>query len=390
MKAKRSPLVRFLIAGMAVMALLGACTKSKPEQTRLSDKSRSGQTESRRLFNGEQVMNKMSIGEQVEMYWKFFFEKGEKTPMEPLPQQQVDLAELLNGDEGSGQGLKAAWLGHSSVLINIDGHLILTDPVFERKVSIVGPTRFNEELPVTIEELPPLDVVIISHDHYDHLNKFSVQQLAGKTNVFVVPLGVGERLVKWGVPSNKIVEMNWWDEIQPTSNLTIAATPAQHFSGRGLLDRNRTLWASWVIMTPKHRVFFSGDTGYFDGFKKIGRKYGPFDVTFLECGAYNERWSNIHMLPEQTVQAFFDLGGRILQPIHWGTYNLALHPWYEPMERLTGEAWRLGAPIATPVMGRVLDYDRPLTAERWWVPAMQRSRELHKGSDLAASYSRNS
>ncbi len=328
------------------------------------------------------VMNKTSIREQISMYWKFFFEKADKVPTEKLPQVEVDLAELVFG---SSRGIRTAWLGHSSLFINIDGSLILTDPVFEKKVSVVGPTRFNKEPVLKPETIPPIDLVIISHDHYDHLNKRSIKQLVHKTNRFVVPRGVGKRLKDWGVDGDKIVELSWWQEYQVNEQLMVAATPAQHFSGRGLFDRNKSLWASWVIKSPEHRLFFSGDSGYFSGFQQIGAKYGPFDVAYLECGAYNKRWSNVHMMPEQTVQAFIDLKGKILQPIHWATFNLALHPWYEPMERLTSEAWQRGVRVSTPLMGRVVDYDNPVMAEQWWVPAMERSKASRRSTQMALS-----
>lgn len=324
----------------------------------------------------------MTLTQHLDMYYDFFFKKGEKVPREQLPQQQVNILDL-KGD--SRKGLKASWLGHSSLLINIDGYSILTDPVFERKVSPVGPSRFNDSLPLEIQDLPSVDVVIISHDHYDHLNTFSIRQLVDKTKVFIVPQRVGKRLAKWGVPEEKIVELNWWDETTPIGELSIAATPAQHFSGRGLFDKNSTLWASWVIRTKQHTIFFSGDTGYFDGFKEIGHKYGPFDVTFLECGAYNEHWSKVHMAPEQTVQAFLDLDGKILQPIHWATFNLALHPWYEPIERLTKEARVRGVTLSTPIMGDTVDYAQQIVAKRWWEPAMERGRKSNSHKELAAS-----
>jgi len=314
------------------------------------------------------------------MILKFFFEKGEKVPVEPLPQRHLEVPELLSGGEDS---LRAAWLGHSSLLVNVNGYSILTDPVFEKKVTVVGPSRFNPELPLEIEDIPSVDVVIISHNHYDHLNKFSVQKLKDKSGVFLVPLGVGALMEKWGIPAKKIVELSWWEEVEPLAGLKIVATPTQHFSGRGLFDRNKTLWASWVIQTAEHRLFFSGDSGYFEGFKEIGRKYGPFDVTFLECGAYNERWSAVHMMPEETVQAFFDLKGKVLQPIHWATFNLAFHTWYEPVERLLSEARNRNALVSTPVIGEVVDYQMDARVNLWWLPAMEKTRVTGQGQELA-------
>ena len=373
--------VIFIIVA-SLLTIKGACALSGSASTEHSNESISMQSEPKSTSNSASVLNKMTIKEHFEMYWKFFFEKGEKTPEELLPQQKLDLAELFTG---GGNDLKAAWLGHSSLLINIDGYSILTDPIFESKVSLVGPTRFNKKLPLDIEELHAVDVVIISHDHYDHLNKHSVQQLSRKAGLFIVPLRVGKLLVKWGIPEKKIVELNWWEEFHLDSKLIIAATPSQHFSGRGLFDKNITLWASWVIKTDNHSIFFSGDSGYFGGFKEIEKKYGPFDVTFLECGAYNQQWSNIHMFPEQTVQAFLDLGGNILQPVHWATFNLALHAWYEPIERLTNAAFEKGSSLSIPLMGQVVNYQKSVTANPWWRPVMEKSHNKINQQQLLTS-----
>lgn len=311
-------------------------------------------------------MEKMSFSEHLQMYWQFFFVDNNRVPAQELPQQHVNIKEMFATDS---QGLKVSWLGHSSLLINLDGQRIITDPILERKVSLIGPTRFNEQLPLQAENIPEIDVVIISHNHYDHLNKFSILQLLDKTKHFLVPIGVAHALEGWGVPENKITELGWGQEYRE-KELQIIATPTQHFSGRGLFDRNETETASWVIGNMNHRIFFSGDTGYFDGFKKIGNTYGPFDMTFLECGAYDTRWGQIHMLPEQTVQAHIDLKGKILNPIHWATFNLALHPWYEPMERLVAESERRNITISTPIAGQTVDFATPPNSKKWWRPYM--------------------
>jgi L-ascorbate metabolism protein UlaG (beta-lactamase superfamily) len=309
----------------------------------------------------------MSFTEFASTTWEFLFSENHRTPGTALPAKQVDLSHFTK--KASDQ-LNVTWLGHSSLMINVDGYKILTDPVFEKRISVFGPTRFNGDVPVDVQQIPQIDAVIISHDHYDHLNKFSVQGLIEKTDTFIVPLAVGSLLGDWGVPREKIVELDWWQEYGLDHNLMIAATPAQHFSGRGLTDRNKTLWASWVIQTPFHKLFFSGDSGYFEGFKQIGAKYGPFEMTFIECGAYGESWPKVHMFPEQTVQAHLDLKGVVLHPIHWGTFNLALHPWYEPMERLTAAANFKNVKIATPVVGETTVHNRRVPNARWWEPAM--------------------
>lgn len=319
-----------------------------------------------------------SFIEQVKMLKKFFFEKGDKYPAIPLPQKKVKMDQL----QGSTSGVKAAWLGHSSLLINIDGVSILTDPVFEKSVSMVGPSRFTSEHPLVFESLFHVDVVIISHNHYDHLNKKTIRALKDKVGMFVVPLGVGRTLRKWGVSNNKITQLDWWSSHRVNSDVKITATPGQHFSGRGLFDRNSSLWASWVIQSENHRVFFSGDSGYFGGFSEIGKVFGPFDVTFLECGAYNERWAKVHMFPEETVQAFVDLKGKILQPIHWATYNLAFHSWFDPIVRLVQESERRNVKLSVPLMGQVVDYNDSQKISYWWEQAIKVQKAASGNSGL--------
>ena len=321
----------------------------------------------------------LSFTEFASTTWDFLFSGNHRTPDAELPVKPVDFSHF--NSPGSNQ-LNVTWLGHSSLLINIDGYKILTDPVFEKRISILGPTRFNGDVPMNIQQIPQIDVVIVSHDHYDHLNKFSVQRLMYNSNKFIVPLHVGALLVDWGVSRDKIVELDWWQEYRLDSNLMVVATPALHFSGRGLTDSNQTLWASWVIQTPSHNLFFSGDSGYFGGLKQIGDKYGPFDMTFIECGAYGKSWPKVHMFPEQTVQAHQDLKGNILHPIHWGTYNLALHPWYEPMERLTAAADHKNIKVATPIVGETTVYDMSIPTERWWEEAMESSSTVSSKADV--------
>jgi len=324
------------------------------------------------------VLN-MSFAEYFSTTWEFIFTRNNRTPDTDLPRMQVDLSHFnnLNNDQ-----LNVTWLGHSSLMINIDGYKILMDPVFVRRVSLLGPSRFNGDVPLDIQQIPNIDAVIISHDHYDHLNKFSIQHLIEKSNMFIVPRGVAARLIDWGVPEGKIVELDWWQEFKLDQKLMVAATPSQHFSGRGINDRNKTLWASWVIQTPYHKVFFSGDSGYFSGFKQTGNKYGPFDMTFMECGAYGESWPLVHMFPEQTVQAHLDLKGNVLHPIHWGTFNLALHSWYDPMVRLTAAANTNGVKIATPVVGETTIYNKKIPVTKWWEQAVNLPKDVTSSAVL--------
>lgn len=267
-------------------------------------------------------------------------------------------------------------LGHSTMLIKLRGGFWITDPVFAERASPVqwmGPKRFHAP-PIALAELPPLRGVILSHDHYDHLDRDTVLQLAQTTEMFLTPLGVGDRLVAWGVAPEKVRQFDWWEGTS-IDGVQFTATPAQHFSGRGVFDGNKTLWASWVIVDAVRsdvagdselRVFFSGDTGYFDGFREIGRRFGPFDVTLMETGAYDAQWPYVHMQPEQTVQAHQDLRGRWLLPVHNGTFDLALHGWTEPFERVSALSAERGIALTTPRMGERLDLSAPHAATPWW------------------------
>lgn len=289
----------------------------------------------------------------------------ERVPTMPIPVRRVDAASLqtLPPDD-----LAVTWLGHSSVLLRVDGRTLLTDPVFGKRASpfsFTGPRRFFDDLPLGLDDLPPIDAVVISHDHFDHLEQATIAALATRAGRFFVPLGVGAHLEAWDVPGDRITELDWGQEAA-LGDLVLAATPARHFSGRGLNDRYQTLWASWVIRGPVHRVFFGGDSGYFGGFEEIGDRYGPFDIALVESGAYNEAWPNIHMMPEQAVQACLDLKGRVLMPIHWATFNLSTHSWTEPVERLLREAAERELVVATPRPGETFRPAGDLPRDRWW------------------------
>ena len=250
-----------------------------------------------------------------------------------------------------------------------DGIRVLTDPVWSRRVSpsrLVGPKRF-QPVPVPISQLPPLDAVIISHDHYDHLDYPSIVELIRCDVPFYTSLGVGAHLEAWGVPPERIIELDWWESADlPNANLRITSAPSQHFSGRAAADRNRTLWSSFALRGPQHGVFFSGDTGMFPGFAEIGERYGPFDVTMLEVGAYNAMWADVHLGPEQALEAHRMLRGELMLPIHWGTFNLALHGWTEPAERLLVAAQRAGVAVALPRPGGRVEPATPPALVRWW------------------------
>jgi L-ascorbate metabolism protein UlaG (beta-lactamase superfamily) len=244
---------------------------------------------------------------------------------------------------------------------------VLVDPVWGFRVSpspVFGPTRLHS-VPVPLEDLPPVDAVLISHDHYDHLDLPTVQRLLElQTAPFVVPLGIGEHLRKWGVPENRIVELDW-NASTTIGALTLTCTEARHFSGR-FFARDTTLWASWVVAGPAHRVFFGGDTGYTPAFAEIGARLGPFDLTLLPVGAYNDAWHAIHMDPDEAMRAHGDLGGRVFLPIHWATFNLAFHRWAEPVQRVLTAAKRVGAQIVVPRPGERIDVLDPPELVDWW------------------------
>ncbi|MFF3855109.1 MBL fold metallo-hydrolase [Micromonospora sp. NPDC002575] len=263
--------------------------------------------------------------------------------------------------------LGVVWYGHASALIEIEGHRVLVDPVWSDRCSpsaLVGPRRLHEP-PVGLHELPAVDAIVISHDHYDHLDMATVRALtAGQSAPFVVPLGVGAHLERWGVPEDRIVELDW-AESHRVSGLTITATAAQHFSGRGL-RRDGTLWSSWVVAGAHRRVFYTGDSGYFDGYAEIGAEHGPFDVTLIQIGAYDRAWPSIHMFPEEAVAAHLDLRGGLLLPVHWATFNLALHDWSEPVDRLWAEAKARDVRLAVPRPGERVVVDDPPAVDGWW------------------------
>ena len=260
----------------------------------------------------------------LEILWRVITTKRtDATPVQPIPVLALTRADLVAAPD------RSLWrLGHSTMLLKLDGNFWLTDPVFSERaspMSFAGPKRFHAP-PLRIEDLPDIAGVILSHDHYDHLDHDAVLALAPKVGQFLTPLGVGDRLIEWGVPAAKVQQFDWW---QGTSigGVRFVATPAQHFSGRSLTDRNTTLWASWVLMTDDTRIFFSGDTGYHAGFKTIGERFGPFDLAMIETGAYDAQWPDVHMQPEQSLQAHLDVKGKVMMPIHNGTFDLALHPW---------------------------------------------------------------
>jgi len=298
--------------------------------------------------------------------YKFMFENNNmRKPNFEIPIEEISIEAFSNkiSDE-----LSIIWLGHATTLINIDGTIILTDPMLTKwasPIDWIGPKRFFDS-PIEIEEMPILDAVLISHNHYDHLDKESVLRLNGITKKFIVPTGVEKHLLSWGILSEKIIIKNWWDTFQLNDEIEIITTPAHHFSGRGIFDNNKTLWVSFIIKTKNHSVYFGGDSGFFKGYKEIGEKHGPFDIAILPIGAYSKMWKDIHMNPEEAVQAHLDLNGKLLFPIHWGTFNMALHGWTEPAERLIVASEKENVNFVIPKPGQVVKVNSKTSVAKWW------------------------
>ena len=361
MKISTITLAVIVLAGMLIAQSCSSATYS-PEDIKM-EKINKAERYTENKFLNYKPSPEMNFIKMLPVMWDFLVTDNNRKPKVDLPTQKINIANITNVKQDE---LKVTWVGHSSQIINIDGKLILADPVFSNKTVFMGPSRYNGDVPLNPEDLPEIDVVIISHNHYDHLNISTLEKIHPKVKRFLTPLMVGAELEKAGVPREKITELNWWDEVQIDDEFMIAFTPTQHFSGRGLFDRDETLWGSYVLQGPKHKVYFSGDSGYFKGFKEIGEKYGPFDITLLECGAYNKKWHYVHMMPEETAQAHLDLKGKYLQPMHWGTFDLALHAWYDPIVRVTKAADSLGIKLSTPIVGETITIDENLTTDRWW------------------------
>lgn len=265
-------------------------------------------------------------------------------------------------------GLRVTWLGHSTLLIEIDGQRVLTDPVWGQRASPItwlGPERWYAP-PLSLDELPAVDAVIISHDHYDHLDLATIEQMLEVETTWLVPLGIGAHLEGWGMPAERIVELDWWEE-RVVGGLTITCTPARHFSGRSF-DGNNTLWAGWAVKGARHNVFYSGDTALHPAFKSIGEKLGPFDLTMMESGAYNRLWTDVHMGPEQAVLAHQLVRGKAMLPVHWGMFTLASHGWTEPIERILAAARKVGVTVVAPRPGGWAEPSKGGFVDRWWDP----------------------
>jgi len=338
---------------------------AKPNKKETEDKAKSSLYKDGKFLNQQPTKTSFSLKDT----WQFFKKKmANKAVIEP--EQELEIIKLTkNRFHNTPDSLqRITWMGHSTSLIEIDGKTIITDPMFSSSPSpvpgVVG-KRFSKEMPITIKDLPEIDIVLISHDHYDHLDRKTIKELDKKTKKYIMPIGVDAHLIKWGINPNKIEVLDW-NQSTKYAGIKFSCTPAQHFSGRGLKSCN-TLWCSWVIQAPSAKLFFSGDSGYGPHFKAIGEQHGPFDLALMECGQYNESFGDIHMMPEESVQAAIDIEAKLMLPIHWGAFALSLHDWNEPIIRAKKQAGFLGLKLTTPRIGESLYLNMPTRPnDRWW------------------------
>jgi L-ascorbate metabolism protein UlaG (beta-lactamase superfamily) len=319
-----------------------------------------------KFLNNGGVKMEMSLKDSFKAMWILFKSNSKAEPNKNIAVQKIDSITIANYNSKT----RFIWFGHSTFLLQIKGKNLLIDPMFGNVPApnpLLGNKRFSNKLPIEIEKLPSIDAVLITHDHYDHLDYESIQKLKDKVNMFYTPLGIGIHLLKWGVEKERIIELDWWQEIK-YDELTIRCTPAQHFSGRGISDREKTLWCSWIIQSDDENLFFSGDSGYASHFKEIGDQYGPFDFAFMECGQYNNLWPLVHMLPEETAQAGLDIKAKKMMPIHWGAFKLASHSWTDPVERISKKAKELNVDLVIPKIGEIIEIGLNDSEEiyPWW------------------------
>ncbi len=295
---------------------------------------------------------------------KAFTKRKERSPEKPIPIIPFDEAKFLPND----QKPKFIWYGHSVLLLQLNGKNLLIDPMLGGDASPIAPfasKRFSNDSLSVIDQLPPLDAVLLTHDHYDHLDFTSIKKLMPKVDTWFVAVGVSRHLEKWGVDAKQITEFDWWDETD-FEGIHLTFTPSRHFSGRGAFDRAKSLWGGWVFKTKEHNIYWSGDGGYGSHFAEVGKKLGPFDWAFMECGQYNEHWHAIHMYPEEAVKAAIDAKAKVATPVHWGGFSLAMHSWKEPIERFVAEAEKQGLKISTPEIGEAVVMGEEPRDNFWW------------------------
>lgn len=336
-------------------------TKDIPERIKNSPQFKGGE-----FINLVETSVSFDKGNLWPMLKDFIWGKEVRKPLNPInniPLSKSSFEKLPFGKTA------ITWLGHSSFILQTQGCVFMVDPVFSKRASVfsfMGPKQFPFAFPYEVKEVPALDAILITHDHYDHLDYKTIRELHGRTKQFYVPLGVKAHLIQWGVEDSKITEMDWWEEVNYNDSINLVATPTRHFTGRRANNRFSTLWCSWVVQTGTQRVFFGGDSGMHPAYKEISNKYGPFDITLLECGAYSKYWRDIHSFPAETAAAHLALRGKVLMPVHWGKFDLSIHGWTEPIESLVKIAEEKDIQIVTPRIGERVVLNEAYPTDPWW------------------------
>lgn len=323
-------------------------------------------------WNGKEFQNLVETSMAIKfkdvpgLFYNNFIKTKGRRPSKPLPIKKFDKEAFLSPSDNA----KFIWFGHSVVLLNIQGKIILIDPMMGPNASPIAPfkgtKRFSKDTLNILDDLPEVDVILLTHDHYDHLDFASIKHLKAKVKEFWVALGSKRHFEKWGIKPDSIKEFDWWDK-SDLDDLTITYTPTRHFAGRGLADRNKSLWGGWVIKSPNENIYFSGDGGYGDHFKEVGEKLGPFDFGFMECGQYNKLWHQIHMFPKESIQSAIDASVNKVMPVHWGGFALALHHWKTPVNDFIQHADALALPWIVPQLGEIVKIKSEFKQEKWWV-----------------------
>jgi L-ascorbate metabolism protein UlaG (beta-lactamase superfamily) len=375
-KMKKKIILAFIVGISLLSYALVQLVLSGIEFGGIMDKESTVKARASRAFNGTHFQNSPSvIPYDIKVNIVDLLGDQQRVPPGLFPMEVPVVADSVKA------GMKATWLGHATVYIEMDGKRILTDPMLSDLVfpiKLIAPKRYNPS-PLTVDALPPIDIVTISHDHFDHLDMKTVKVLAASGSQFYVGIGLKAHLIEWGISAAQINEMDWWESLT-LDEFTIHCTPARHYSGRTGLN-NATLWTSWVISSPNHRIYHSGDSGYGDHFRTIGEKLGPIEIGFIKIGDYGEDlgWRDIHMHTEQSVQAAINLKANIMFPIHWGTFNLSNHDWYEPINLAVQYASEKKVPLVTPKLGETLTFGDPIHNLPWW-ESMQKLSELREGA----------
>ncbi|MFT6215006.1 MAG: L-ascorbate metabolism protein UlaG (beta-lactamase superfamily) [Roseivirga sp.] len=336
---------------------------SKASKEDLEKYQRSEQWDGKKFLNLEETTMDIGPSKIPRLLYKQIFDRKGREPKSKLPIIPLDQEAFLCPSEK----VKFIWYGHSVILMRINNKTILIDPMLGNDTSPIAPfttQRFSENALSLIDDFPPIDLLILTHDHYDHLDLASIEKLKSKVGQYFVALGVSRHLVKWGIAETDITEFDWWDN-KTFEGIDITFTPTRHFSGRGLTDRAMSIWGGWAFKTKEENIWFSGDSGYGSHFKTVGDRLGPFDFAFMECGQYNELWHAIHMYPEESIQAAIDGKAHKITAVHWAGFALSLHPWKEPIERFSAEANRLNFPVIYPKIGELFSYTDDKT-DHWW------------------------